>query len=92
MFRRLPVGVRALLPERTPSNQDPYPRHRVNENRLQSPEHLPFDQSAPPQDSIQNQSDCASHPTPDLDAFSPLANWPRTRSPVGLTAATANLF
>lgn len=44
MFRHLPVVARALLPGLTPSNQDPYPRHRVNENRIQSPEHLPFDQ------------------------------------------------
>lgn len=92
MFRRLPVVARALLPERTPSNQDPYPRNRVNENRILSPEHLPFDQSAPPQGLIRTRNDCASRLTPNLDAFSPLAYWPRARSPGGLAAATANLF
>lgn len=75
-----------------PSDQDSYPRPRVNEHRIQSPEHLPFDQEPLLRAWLETETTDQSRSTPNLDAFLPLAYWPRARTPVGMTAATANLF
>lgn len=72
------------------SNQDSYPRPRVNENRIRSPEHLPFDQEPLLRAWTELGTADQSRPTSPRDAFLPLAYWPRTRSPVELPAATDN--